>query len=36
LSFFSGGHIKEYDWRDDTKKNEDLYKDPRGVGWDYT
>ena len=25
-----GGHVKEYDWRDDEKKNDSLYEDPRG------
>jgi hypothetical protein len=29
LARFSGGHhhIKEYDWRDDPKQNDDLYID---------
>ena len=30
LARFSGGHqIKEYDWRDDPKQNDDLYIDQR-------
>lgn len=33
---FSGGHVKEYDWRDDEAKNESLYEDPRGKGHHYT
>jgi len=33
-----GGHheIKEYDWRDDPKVNNDIYIDPRDRGWDVT
>ena len=36
MAFFSKSLIKEFEWRDDTKKNYDLYKDSRGVGLKYT
>ena len=28
-----GGHVKEYDWRDDPKVNPDIYEDIRDKGW---
>lgn len=30
---FSGGHVKEYDWRDDPKHNADLVYNPRNFDW---
>lgn len=36
MAGFSGHHVKEYDWRDDSNKNDNLYEDPRGKGWNYT
>jgi len=36
---YFGGHgheVKEYDWRDDPKVNNDIYVDPRDRGWDPT